>query len=131
MPAQISIDVPEAVSFDLGTVTLRSVHPASPVLLTKNDPLGNSQGLAHFEDVALLVFQAIALLRREKAQEWVFHECQGLCDTAFRFKDKETLTGYCSSVRQRWLFFVVAFVLFVCLFGGGGFSSSCCARCAP
>ena len=28
------------MSVDLGTLTLRSVHPASPVLLTKNGPLG-------------------------------------------------------------------------------------------
>ena len=28
------------MSVDLGTLTLRSVHPASPVLLTKKSPLG-------------------------------------------------------------------------------------------
>ena len=70
------------------------------------------EGLAHFDDVALLVFQAIALLRREKAQEWVFRECQGLCDTAFRFKDKENPAGYCSSVRRRRL------LVLYCLCGG-------------
>ena len=28
------------MNFHLGTLTLRSVHPAAPVLLTKNGPLG-------------------------------------------------------------------------------------------
>ena len=30
------------MSVDFGTLTLRSVHPASPVLLTKNGPLGTT-----------------------------------------------------------------------------------------
>ena len=43
------------MSVDLGTLTLRSVHPASPVLLTKNGPLGTRiPRPASIEQVGLL-----------------------------------------------------------------------------
>ena len=43
------------MSVDFGTLTERSVHPASPVLLTKNGPLETHIGCAaSIEQVALL-----------------------------------------------------------------------------
>ena len=45
------------MSVDLGTLTLRSVHPASPVLLTKNGPLGTHiQCPASMKQVGLLTY---------------------------------------------------------------------------
>ena len=35
-----------------GTLTLRSVHPASPVLLTKNGPLGAPDSMARLTEAA-------------------------------------------------------------------------------
>ena len=44
------------MSVDFGTLTARSVHPASPVLLTKNGPLGTRirKGPASIKQVGLL-----------------------------------------------------------------------------
>ncbi len=43
------------MSVDLGALTTRSVHPASPVLLTKNGPLGTPiRGPASIKQVGRL-----------------------------------------------------------------------------
>ncbi len=40
------------MSVDFGTLTERSVHPASPVLLTKNGPLGTHIELRGFNQAS-------------------------------------------------------------------------------
>ena len=40
------------MSGELGTLTQRSVHPASPVLLTKNGPLGALDSMAWLNKAA-------------------------------------------------------------------------------
>merc|ERR1711892_1382369 len=47
------------------------------------------EGISHVDDIILLVFQYIAMLRAEGPQEWVFRECQQLNKMQFMFKDKE------------------------------------------
>ena len=40
------------MSVHLGTLTRRSVHPASPVLLTKNGPLGAPDSMERLTEAA-------------------------------------------------------------------------------
>ena len=52
------------------------------------------EGILHVDDIIMLVFQYLALLREKGPQEWVFKECQDLNAMQFRFKDKERPQGY-------------------------------------
>ncbi|KAI0220840.1 Insulin-degrading enzyme [Lamellibrachia satsuma] len=55
------------------------------------------KGIEHVDDIVMLIFQYVNLLRREGPQEWVFKECQDLSAMTFRFKDKERPRSYSSS----------------------------------
>ena len=46
------------------------------------------EGLAHYEDVASVIFAYIALLRQHPPAEWAFLEVAQLSKLAFRFKEK-------------------------------------------
>jgi len=56
------------------------------------------EGISHVDDIILLVFQYIAMLRAEGPQEWVFRECQQLNKMQFMFKDKERPQSYVCSL---------------------------------
>ncbi|KAJ3300130.1 Insulinase (Peptidase M16) [Borealophlyctis nickersoniae] len=56
------------------------------------------EGLEHYEDVIVIVFQYIDMIKKEGIQDWVFHECQSLASTSFRFKEKSPPSGFCSRV---------------------------------
>lgn len=48
------------------------------------------EGLEHIEEIVLLVFQYLEMLRtKEGIQEWIFEECKNISAMQFRFKDKE------------------------------------------
>jgi len=47
------------------------------------------EGIEHIDDIIMLVFQYLEMLRKEGAQKWVFDECRDLNSMQFRFKDKE------------------------------------------
>lgn len=55
----------------------------------------------HVDDILLMMFQYIEMLRREGPQEWVYKECQQLSDMIFRFKDKEKPINYTSFLARR------------------------------
>nr|KAJ3423186.1 Insulinase (Peptidase M16) [Polyrhizophydium stewartii] len=54
------------------------------------------KGLEHYEDIVVIVFQYIAMLRSMPVQEWVFRECQAVAAIAFRFKEKSPPSSFVS-----------------------------------
>ncbi|OIW03237.1 hypothetical protein TanjilG_29985 [Lupinus angustifolius] len=67
------------VSAQLGTVTQLPVHPASPVLLTKNGPLGAFDSVAWLNKAATLsyLFKAPAILRETSSRSGIVHHLSG------------------------------------------------------
>lgn len=61
----------------------------------------SEEGLEHVDDILLMMFQYIEMLRSEGPQEWVYKECQQLSDMIFRFKDKEKPINYTSFLARR------------------------------
>lgn len=59
-------------------------------------------GIEHIDDIILLVFQYLAMLRQHGIQEWIFEECKLINDMQFRFKDKERPQGY-ARILANWL----------------------------
>jgi len=55
-------------------------------------------GMDHVDDIVEMVFQYLDLLRRTKAQKWIFDENAALRNTQFEFKDKENPQGYVTSL---------------------------------
>ncbi|KAJ3087149.1 hypothetical protein HK102_011718, partial [Quaeritorhiza haematococci] len=51
---------------------------------------------AHYEEVVVLVFQYIKMMKEAGVKEWIFHECQSLASMSFRFKEKGSPSSYCS-----------------------------------
>merc|ERR1719245_643363 len=47
------------------------------------------EGIEHVDDIIELVYQYLAMLRKEGPKQWVFEECRDLHAMQFRFKDKE------------------------------------------
>ncbi|KAF9941217.1 Insulinase (Peptidase M16) [Modicella reniformis] len=54
------------------------------------------EGLSHHEDVILIIFQYIQMLRREGVRPYIWEEIASLAGTAFRFKEKSPAAGYVS-----------------------------------
>ncbi|KAF8931622.1 Metalloenzyme, LuxS/M16 peptidase-like protein [Dissophora ornata] len=54
------------------------------------------EGLAHYEDVTLIIFQYIHMLRREGVRPYIWDEIAALATTSFRFKEKSPAAGYSS-----------------------------------
>ncbi|KAF8947270.1 Insulinase (Peptidase M16) [Haplosporangium gracile] len=54
------------------------------------------EGLAHYEDVTLIIFQYIEMLRREGVRPYIWDEITSLAATSFRFKEKSPASGYVS-----------------------------------
>ena len=51
-------------------------------------------GIEKTDHIILLVFQYLAMLRKDGVQEWIFEECKLVNDMLFRFKDKEQPQNY-------------------------------------
>ena len=56
------------------------------------------EGINHVDDIVMLVFQYLSMLRAQGPQEWVFNECKDLNSMQFRFKDKERPQSYVCSL---------------------------------
>ena len=56
------------------------------------------EGIKHVDDIVMLVFQYLAMLKEHGPQEWVFNECKDLNAMQFRFKDKERPQSYVCSL---------------------------------
>ncbi|XP_060063916.1 insulin-degrading enzyme-like [Ylistrum balloti] len=55
-------------------------------------------GLGHIDDMVMLTYQYIAMLKSQEPQEWIFREYQNIRAMKFRFKDKEESRNYTPSV---------------------------------
>ncbi|KAI8924023.1 Metalloenzyme, LuxS/M16 peptidase-like protein [Entophlyctis helioformis] len=53
-------------------------------------------GLEHFEEVLVILFQYIALIKQSPIEEWIFHEYQTMNEISFRFKEKSSPATYMS-----------------------------------
>ncbi|KAG0266792.1 Insulinase (Peptidase M16) [Mortierella polycephala] len=54
------------------------------------------EGLSHYEDVTLIIFQYIQMLRHEGVRPYIWDELASLAATSFRFKEKSPASGYTS-----------------------------------
>ncbi|KAF9179055.1 Insulinase (Peptidase M16) [Haplosporangium sp. Z 767] len=54
------------------------------------------EGLSHYEDVTLIIFQYIQMLRHEGVRPYIWDEIASLAATSFRFKEKSPASGYTS-----------------------------------
>ncbi|KAF9425755.1 Insulinase (Peptidase M16) [Entomortierella beljakovae] len=54
------------------------------------------EGLVHYEDVTLIIFQYIQMLRHEGVRPYIWDEIASLAATSFRFKEKSPAAGYTS-----------------------------------
>ncbi|KAF9586639.1 Insulinase (Peptidase M16) [Lunasporangiospora selenospora] len=54
------------------------------------------EGLSHYEDVTLIIFQYIQMMRREGVRSYIWDEIASLASTSFRFKEKSPAAGYAS-----------------------------------
>ncbi|KAK0053563.1 insulin-degrading enzyme-like isoform X1 [Biomphalaria pfeifferi] len=61
----------------------------------------SEEGQAHIDDIIVLIYQYINMLRKEQPKQWIFQECQDLAAMSFRFKDKETPKAYTSSISSK------------------------------
>eukprot|EP00123_Amoebidium_parasiticum_P017153 comp23732_c1_seq1/m.40925 comp23732_c1_seq1/g.40925 ORF comp23732_c1_seq1/g.40925 comp23732_c1_seq1/m.40925 type:complete len:972 (-) comp23732_c1_seq1:688-3603(-) len=68
-------------------------------------------GMDHINDITLVLFQNIQLIKRQGVQDWIFHECHDLNRMFFRFKDKELPYNYVSSVANYMQMYPPAHVL--------------------
>ena len=58
-------------------------------------------GITHTDDIIVLVFKYLAMLRNDGIKEWIFQECQHINEMLFRFKDKERPMNYVRSLAVR------------------------------
>ncbi|KAG0345812.1 Insulinase (Peptidase M16) [Podila humilis] len=54
------------------------------------------EGLTHYEDVTLIIFQYIQMLKKEGVRPYIWDEITSLAQTSFRFKEKSPAAGYVS-----------------------------------
>ncbi|KAF9103581.1 Insulinase (Peptidase M16) [Mortierella sp. AM989] len=54
------------------------------------------EGLVHYEDVTVIIFQYIQMLRKEGVRPYIWDEIASLAATTFRFKEKSPAAGYTS-----------------------------------
>ncbi|TPX51820.1 hypothetical protein SeMB42_g00517 [Synchytrium endobioticum] len=55
------------------------------------------EGLAHWEEIIVICFQYMALMRNAGIQEWIFRESEALAEMSFRFKEKGSPASYASA----------------------------------
>lgn len=57
-------------------------------------------GIAHWEDITLAVFEYIAMLTASGLPEWVFDELQALADISFRFQEESSAVEQCEEIAE-------------------------------
>ena len=58
-------------------------------------------GIENTDDIIVLVFKYLAMLRNDGIKEWIFEECKHINEMLFRFKDKERPMNYVRSLAVR------------------------------
>ena len=56
------------------------------------------EGLLHYEEILVHVFEYIQMLKVHGPIQWAFEECQKLSNISFRFKEKSSPANYASSL---------------------------------
>lgn len=59
------------------------------------------EGLQQWKKVLLIVYQYMAMLRREKPKQWIFDECKNVNAMQFQFKEKERPDDFVSNLAGR------------------------------
>ncbi|OAD60877.1 Insulin-degrading enzyme [Eufriesea mexicana] len=63
--------------------------------------LGSEEGTQHVDDIVLLTFQYINMLKKHGPVEWIYNECRDIANINFKFKEKSYPCDYVSSIAQR------------------------------
>ncbi|KAI8612850.1 Metalloenzyme, LuxS/M16 peptidase-like protein [Chytriomyces sp. MP71] len=56
------------------------------------------EGSKHWEEIVVVVFQYIAMLREAGVKDWIYEECQTLSEVQFRFQEKRSPASFASRV---------------------------------
>ncbi|CAF3856023.1 unnamed protein product [Rotaria sp. Silwood1] len=59
------------------------------------------EGLNRWEQVIYIVYQYLAMLRKEGPKEWIFNECKNLNEMHFQFREKERPAKFVSNLALR------------------------------
>ncbi|KAL4209234.1 Metalloenzyme, LuxS/M16 peptidase-like protein [Rhizopus microsporus] len=59
------------------------------------------EGLRHYEDVVVSLFEYIELIKKEGIQQWIFEETKSLAEIEFRFLEQCTPSQYTSFLSQQ------------------------------
>ncbi|XP_017766941.1 PREDICTED: insulin-degrading enzyme [Eufriesea mexicana] len=59
------------------------------------------EGTQHVDDIVLLTFQYINMLKKHGPVEWIYNECRDIANINFKFKEKSYPCDYVSSIAQR------------------------------
>ncbi|KAI9204048.1 Metalloenzyme, LuxS/M16 peptidase-like protein [Polychytrium aggregatum] len=60
-----------------------------------------AEGQAHYNEVIVIIFQYIDMIKKAGIQKWIFNECKSLYMMHFRFKEKKSPASYASNVAQQ------------------------------
>ncbi|CAF3973712.1 unnamed protein product [Adineta steineri] len=59
------------------------------------------EGLSRWEEIIYIVYQYIAMLRKEGPKEWIFDECKNFNAVHFQFREKEPADDFVSNLARR------------------------------
>ncbi|XP_076245093.1 insulin degrading metalloproteinase isoform X2 [Calliopsis andreniformis] len=59
------------------------------------------EGIQHVDDIVLLIFQYINMLKKHGPVEWIYNEYADIADMNFRFKEKSSPSNYVSYLVQK------------------------------
>ncbi|CAF4233818.1 unnamed protein product, partial [Adineta steineri] len=59
------------------------------------------EGLSRWEEIIYIVYQYIAMLRKEGPKEWIFDECKNINAVHFQFREKERPDRFVSKLAGR------------------------------
>ncbi|CAF0762387.1 unnamed protein product [Adineta steineri] len=59
------------------------------------------EGLSRWEEIIYIVYQYIAMLRKEGPKKWIFNECRNLKAMHFQFREKEPANDFVSSLARQ------------------------------
>ncbi|XP_022842147.1 insulin-degrading enzyme-like 1, peroxisomal [Olea europaea var. sylvestris] len=62
-------------------------------------------GQEHFEDIVVLLFKYVDLLKQSGPCEWIFNELSAICETAFHYQDKIRPSDYVVDVALNMQFY--------------------------
>ncbi|KTB06139.1 A-factor-processing enzyme [Nakaseomyces glabratus] len=67
-----------------------------------------NEGLKHYKDIVVLIFQYLEMLKTSLPQEWIFKELQDISNATFKFKQKgsasQTVSGLAKQLEKDYYF---------------------------